>query len=128
MYFTRIGDMYTNIRGGGTDLAIIRSAIEGEKDRDRIKEIKTEVIDKRTTIIKLLDDNGNKKIIKFKSSDYDVFFRLIPEKEKSLLQDREVNIDPNINAIYKLDKLRKEGVLTEEEFSLKKGELLGKIN
>ncbi|WP_050607581.1 hypothetical protein [Clostridium niameyense] len=73
MYFTRIGDMYTNIRGGGTDLAIIRSAIEGEKDRDRIKEIKTEVIDKRTTIIKLLDDNGNKKIIKFKSSDYDVF-------------------------------------------------------
>ncbi|HDK7157800.1 TPA: SHOCT domain-containing protein [Clostridium botulinum] len=134
IYFTRIGDCYTSTHGGGSRLggAVAGAVIAGETGAmiGSRKKVETKLVDKRITILKVLDKN--EKIIKFKSEDYDAFLKLIPEKEKDL-QCRdginiENNIDINIQAIHKLDELRKEGILSEEEFSLKKKQILEKIH
>ncbi|MDU1322145.1 MAG: SHOCT domain-containing protein [Clostridium botulinum] len=134
-YFTRAGDCYTNIEGGGSKLsgAVVGAAIAGEAGAviGSRKKVETNLVDKRITIMKVLDKNKNEKIIKFHSNDYEAFLNLIPEKEKSLQNsnniEKENNMDGNIQAICKLDELRKKGILSEEEFSTKKKQLLAKI-
>lgn len=136
-YFTRMGDFYTSTVGGGSKLggAVVGAAIAGEAGAviGSRKNVETKIVDKRVTIMKVLDKNKNEKIIKFSSSDYDLFFKLMPEKERSLKSkddtiNNENNIDGDIQAIHKLDELRKEGILTEDEFSLKKKQILEKIH
>ncbi|MGO5064102.1 MULTISPECIES: hypothetical protein [unclassified Clostridium] len=134
IYFTRIGDCYTSTHGGGSRLggAVAGAVIAGETGAmiGSRKKVETKLVDKRITILKVLDKN--EKIIKFKSEDYDAFLKLIPEKEKDLQCrdgiNMENNIDINIQAIHKLDELRKEGILSEKKFSLKKKQILEKIH
>lgn len=81
---------------------------------------------------------GNKQEIKFRQEDYQVLEDLIPEKnsdvvsaikKNKLAQSSTVaaNTDVIVEKIRKLSALKDEGILTEDEFSAKKNELLDKV-
>lgn len=139
--FNRIGDVnsYTKISGGGGGGSSIGKAVVGGviaggagaiiASRKKNEEIKSEHIieDLRTTILKI-KDNNLVYYLKFASNDYDTFLRLVPNKEVSLMDDKKSEIKDDVySKIRELSKLKNEGILTEEEFSNKKQELLNNI-
>jgi hypothetical protein len=149
--YNRIGDMYTetNITGGGgrevsVTGALVGGVIAGSAGaaiggRKKIRDIKstTTVVDKRSTILEI-DYKGKSEFLKFDSNAYDAFFNLIPEKEFNLVKSKvPINqIDKNdyindSNEIFEkikyMAQLHKDGILTDDEFSKKKAELLLRI-
>lgn len=147
-YYTRMGDFYTTIQGGGSSMkgAIVGGAIAGDVGATigSREKLETKQIDNRTTILSVTDKYGKEKIIKLSSDSYDVLFKIIPEKEKNIVESSKCNklVNNNeevgecksentynqvINQIRELAKLKDENILSEEEFDNKKRELLNKI-
>lgn len=93
---------------------------------------KNNEIDNRKTSLYYLEDNEDKKMV-FTSKTYGVLLKLIPEKEMSyiennkILKDDDLKNDNVYRDIEKLSELKDKGILTEEEFSVKKQLLLDKI-
>lgn len=83
-YFDRYGDFYTetNVSGGGSSVkgAVVGSIVAGEMgatigSRKKI-ETKTEIVDKRQTIMYI-----NDSAVRFDSDAFDIFMDVIPKKE-----------------------------------------------
>lgn len=93
---------------------------------------KNKEIDNRKTYLYYSEDNEDKKII-FTSKDYEILLKLIPEKEMGYIENNKIlkaNDIKNDNVyidIEKLSELKDKGILTEEEFGIKKQLLLDKI-
>lgn len=146
----------TKISGGGGEIggssvtgAVVvgalfggAGAIIGSRKRGKIEPIKTEIIthDDREAYINVFVD-GVKRSLFFKFGAYNSFLKLIPEKEYSAVANRHISESRTINRsknetnnnsqvieqIRKLSELKDEGILTEEEFSSKKRELLKRM-
>lgn len=133
--------------GGGSSVsgAIVGGVIAGGAgavigSRKKTDPIKSELIihDNRETFLNFFDDNNVKHSMFFDFKDYYTFNELIPEKafeivntiktnnilNKVINESKPVNISDQIR---ELAKLKDEGLLTEEEFTEKKKELLEKI-
>jgi hypothetical protein len=131
-YYTRIGDFYTVTKGGGSSItgAVAGGVIAGGAGAvvGSRKSVDTKEIDKRITVLKVIDYNGEEKIIKFSSESYDIFFGLIPDKEKSVSEPGTATQSNNIiDQIKRLAELKEQGILTEEEFNGKKEQLLARM-
>lgn len=141
--YKRIGDFhsYSEVTGGGGGGSSIKGAVVGGVlagevgavigSRKKVNEIKTEnvVVDKRQTILEV-SVNDKTHYLVFESKDYDVFLKLIPNKECSFI-DKSSNENSNKNIfkdIEELAKLKDKGILSTEEFLEKKEMLLSKIN
>lgn len=82
--------------------------------------------DTRLTIIKTKDA----KEYQFEKEAYDVFMKLLPDKEKSRVQHMsvlEMKSSDITSSLRQLAELRQEGLIDEEEFQEKKTELLSRI-
>lgn len=138
-FFTRLGDMYTETNGGGTSIggALVGGVVAGEAGAiiGSRGNVETKVVDKRETIMEVIDDKNKIEYLRFESSAYDIFLKLIPSKEKSLVKNQESNnrnesnidSDEIVNRIEKVKELKEKGIITEEEYNIKKNELLSKI-
>lgn len=140
--YSRIGDLqtYTEISGGGgggTSIggAIIGGALAGEagaviSSRKKVNEIESKqvVIDKRETILEVINENRSYHLT-FDSNSYEVFLKLIPGKESAFVANNNQNNNNNeiLNNIKQLSDLKDSGILTEEEFTIKKQQLLEKL-
>lgn len=132
-YYTIQGDKYaiTDIQGGGSSLgkAVVGGAIAGGAgaviaSRNEIKST-TDVVDDRRTMI-YYEDGNEKSIIVFSSSAYEYLLKTLPEKEYSFVMSQQNNkTTSNVLELEQLAELRDRGILTEEEFSVKKKQLLG---
>lgn len=140
--FKRFGDLhsYTNVTGGGGGGSSLGGAVVGGViaggagavvgSRKKVEEVKTEHIieDERQTILEV---QGKDRIhyITFKSKDYDVFLKLVPNKEVTFIENKNDKISNTdiYKDIEELSKLKDKGILTEEEFNNKKQDLLSKI-
>lgn len=135
-YYTIQGDKYaiTDIQGGGSSLgkAVVGGAIAGSAgaviaSRNEIKST-TDVVDDRRTMIYYEDEN-RKSIIVLSSSAYDYLLSVLPEKEYSFVmsqqKEQESEQSSSLLELEQLAELRDKGILTEEEFSAKKKQLLG---
>lgn len=151
-YYATSGDVvYENkITGGGGgssfEGALVGGAIAGGAgaiigSRNKIDPISSELIthDSRETFLKYFDDNNLKHSMVFDFKDYEKFNELIPQKAFTIVNTIKTNdiIDSVLNEstgsnildqIRELAKLKDEGILTEEEFSNKKKELLARIS
>lgn len=137
--FTRQGDVHneTIIEGGGgggssISGAVVGGVIAGEAgaiigSRKKVNPItsKNIVVDKRQTIIEY-KDNDNIRYIFLNSEAYDILLQLIPNKEITFVNKKEVKNDI-YEKIEKLAELKEKGILTEEEFTNKKTQLLNEI-
>jgi len=132
--------------GGGSDLggAIIGGVIAGGAgavigSRRETEAIRSEIVthDTRETVLSYFLD-GQRKTITFKHEDYQVFEDLLPQKnyvvvseiKKQIFVRQGVRTDETraiTEQIKELAKLKDEGILTEDEFSAKKKELLAKM-
>lgn len=141
-YYRLLGQKYvtTKISGGGGGGSLIKGAVIGgliageagavigsRKEVNDINGIST-VHDEQTV---LLYDISLKQVVQFNSAAYEVFTKLIPEKEyEVVLQESEsskgVNFD-DIDALEKLANLFEKGILTKEEFESKKKEILSRV-
>jgi hypothetical protein len=125
--------------GGGSSIggAITGGIIAGSVgavigSRKKTEEITSERIrhDNRQTVLEVQDG-----AYYFDYDGYDILLELIPEKEYTFVQElKRQKVMPNANIqlsipdmIRELAKLRDEGILTDEEFSVKKGELLARL-
>lgn len=138
--FSRLGDLnsYTKITGGGgggssIGKAIVGGVIAGEAgaiiaSRNKTEEIKSEHVieDNRNTVLEIKDNNAM-YYLKFESNDYNTFLKLIPNKEISFVKNRSNVEDSVYEKIKKLSNLKDEGILTEQEFTNKKSQLLESI-
>ncbi len=137
-FFSRVGDVQ---RGGkslvgavaGDMLFGVGGAIVGSQKKD---------IDNRQTILQV-GTGVNKAMFILSPDAYDKMLKLIPTKEYNVVMQQEQfksleqsvsiekvpssssNDSDNIKAIEQLAELRNKGILTEEEFSAKKKQLLG---
>ncbi len=127
-----IGDFYdainlnifsSGVSSGLAALFFILGILIGGKRK--VKTINKE-IDNRKTYLYYLDNN-----LIFSSSAYDIFLKLLPQKELSYIQNNKILNSEQENNIYddikKLAELKEKGILTEEEFNSKKQLLLDKI-
>lgn len=135
-YYTIQGDKYsiTDIQGGGSSLgkAIVGGAIAGGAgaviaSRKGVTST-TEVVDDRRTMI-YYEDGNEKSIIVLSSEAYDYLLSVLPEKEYSFVmsqqKEQESEQSSSLLELEQLAELRDKGILTEEEFSAKKKQLLG---
>lgn len=131
-YYTLQGDKYafTNIKGGGSSLgkAVVGGAIAGGAgaviaSRNKI-ESTTAVVDDRRTMI-YYEDNHQKSIIVLSSFAYEYLLSVLPEKEYNFVMSQKESANSNISELEQLASLRDKGILTEEEFNIKKKQLLG---
>ena len=94
-------------------------------------------IDNRKTYLNYLEDGCNKQIL-FSSSNYEILYELIPEKDMDYIENNKItesdNTQQSINSneniykdIEKLAELKDKGIITEEEFNQKKQVLLDRI-
>ncbi len=143
-YFSREGQKYTEtkISGGGTkscnmvDVAIA-GAIAGSTGaliaaRPQNESIKSEIIrhDERRTILVY-----NKGRLEFAPEDYDVFMKLIPDKEFSVVQTQRANknadnrskTENSLDALRKLKAMLDEGLITQNEYDAKKTDILKRM-
>lgn len=125
-----------NVKG-----AVIGSVIAGETgaiigSRPQIKS-QVEKKDDRSIELKY-KDHGKVKTLDFNYIALDIFRDLFPEKEYEYMKsmpenciekDYEINSAPSSleDRFKKLNKLKDAGLITEEEFSFKKEELLKEI-
>jgi hypothetical protein len=140
IFFARHGDFYTNtlVTGGGSSIAgaITGSIIAGDVGAivGSRKEIKSTIVnvDKRQTILHVIHD-GKEYYLYFSSESYESFLSIIPQKLFDICQNNQVQQSSNsqesdvYTQITKLSELKDQGILTEEEFSNKKRQLLDKI-
>lgn len=93
---------------------------------------KNKEIDNRKTYFYYSEDNENKNMV-LTSKAYEVFLKLIPEKEMSYIENNKIikaddlQNDNVYKDIEKLSDLKDKGILTEDEFNSKKQLLLDKI-
>jgi hypothetical protein len=150
-YFSQSGELYRENKisggcGGGSDLsgAIVGGLLFGGAgaivgSRKKIEGVKSELIthDKRETIISYIKD-GHRKILTLAYSDFYALKDLIPNKDRNIVIEIEKNtiidnsVKPNnmdiiADKIRIISKLKDDDFLTEEEFLLKKNELLKMI-
>lgn len=104
--------------------------------RKGTKDIKSKLIvhDKRKIKMKYLQDSGDTEFIYFAFTDFNVFEKLIPEKNYDLIRSgKPVNTAEHFAAsgtvsvsdrLRELAKIKDEGILSEEEYEKKKSELL----
>lgn len=94
-------------------------------------------IDNRKTYLNYLENDKNKQIL-FISSDYNIFYKLIPEKDMDYIENNKItesdNTQKSTNSnediyrdIEKLAELKDKEIITEEEFNKKKQVLLERI-
>lgn len=138
-YFSREGETYTEtkISGGestGPNLggAIVGGIIAGGVGaiiggQSKTAPIKSETIvhDTRKTILVY-----NKGQLNFAPEDYNVLLKLIPEKELSVVQQRRAESkEPKgvADSLRELKSLLDEGLITREEYDVKKGEILARM-
>lgn len=125
--------------GGGSSIggAIVGGAIAGPVgaiigSRKKVNEIRSEVqkIDNSQTTIYYVDDGVSKSIV-FSASDlYNYLLKIIPEKEMNqvAIANKVNENDGNVsNRLRELSELRKDGIITEEEFNQQKKKLLDKV-
>lgn len=139
--YKRIGDLhsYSDVTGGGNNGSSIKGAIVGGVlaggagavigSRTKTNEIKTKMktVDNRTTFLEV-NKNGNNYLLKFKSEDYNVFLKLIPNKEEGYVKNNSNSSSEDVySQLGKLASLKTSGILTEQEFNEKKTILLNKI-
>lgn len=146
-YFTREGSVYseTKISGGGTkpvnlvDIAV-GGVIAGASGaliaaRPQNESIKSETVrkDERKTILLY-----NETRLEFASEDYDVFMKLIPYKEFSVVQQKRatqkselskhsVSKEDPVEVLRKLKVMLDEGLIEQHEYDKKKEEVLKRM-
>lgn len=138
-FYNRIGDMHSysdissdnkpSIKGAvvGGILAGGVGAIIGSKINSNNIKTELKTVDNRIVFMEVNKD-GLRHILKFKSEDYDIFIKLIPNKEKGYVDNnRSNNTEDVYSQLEKLASLKDSGILTEEEFAQKKEILLKKI-
>ena len=117
-------------------------AIIGSRKETNPIDIKSEYIehDERKCVL-YYSENGHDKSITFTHDAFDVLKKLIPDKEYMIVEEikkREIIGESQTHQpqpstasipdqIRELSKLKDEGILTEEEFNIKKAELLAKM-
>jgi|GEM_PF-1588396 len=151
-YYTTQGEIYRENKisgggGGGTSVAgaVVGGVIAGGAgaiigSRQKTNDIKSELIthDTRETLLNFFDASNKKRSIFFELKDYQTLMNVIPEKEYNLVSTIKTNqtiktIQQSDNSkliteqIKELAKLRDNGIISEEEFTGKKKELLAKI-
>lgn len=135
-YYTIQGDKYatTKIEGGGSSLgkAVVGGAIAGGAgaviaSRKGVTST-TEVVDDRRTMI-YYEDGNEKSIIVLSSEAYDYLLSVLPDKEYSFVmsqqKEQESEKSSSLFELEQLAELRDKGILTEEEFTIKKKQILG---
>lgn len=136
--FLRQGDMYveTNVSGGGGGGTSIPGAIVGNVvagpvgavigSRKKNEPITSEnkVVDTRQTILEF-EHNSILHYMFFNSNAYNIFLDLIPEKEMAFIKNKNNNDLNKYEEIHQLSKLKDEGLITDDEFNLKKKQILG---
>lgn len=132
------------IEGGGTSLtgAVIggilaggAGAIIGSRKKTETKE---KEIDDRKTYLYYMENDEAREIV-FNKDAYIKLKTLIPNKDIAFIEkekkakeitnksNQELKTDDIYADIEKLSELKDKGILTEEEFNIKKGELLNRI-
>jgi len=138
--FNIIGDSYveTNISGGNSSIkgAVVGGVIAGGTGAviGSRKEIKTEnkYVDNRKTVI-MYKNSDEVMSMFFSAETYETLLNLIPEKDvnnSNIINSNKFNNDYKSNVytnIRELSKLKNEGIITEEEFTMKKNKLLDEI-
>ena len=132
-YYTIQGDKYvtTDIQGGGSSLgkAVVGGVVAGGAgavvaSRKEVTSTNKVVDDRRTMIY--YEDGDEKSIIVLSSSAYEYLLNVLPEKEYNFVMSQQnSNTTSNISELEQLASLRDKGILTEEEFNIKKKQLLG---
>lgn len=144
-YYRLVGQklVTTEISGGGGGGVSIKGAVVGGLiagdvgaiigSRQEVKEVKgtSTIHDERQV---LLYDKELKQVVQFNSEVYEIFMKLLPEKEYEVVIQSDTghkaaessNID-SLNALEKLADLYEKHILTKEEFEAKKKEILSKI-
>lgn len=134
--FTEIGDIrtYQKTSGGGVSVggAIVGAALMGGPGailggRKKTK-TETKVDDQRKTVL-VFTESGVQKTICLDHWLYEVLCKFCIEKKDAPIKEEQSKTDESdVSAqIEKLADLLKKGILTEEEFSSKKAELLARI-
>lgn len=152
-YYATRGEIVheTKISGGGGGGSSIGGAVVGGViaggagavigSRKKTDPIKSELIthDNRETFLNYFSSTNTRKTVFFAFRDYSKFNDLIPEKaydivsavKNKLLINKGISENTTMtitDQIRELAKLKDEGILTEEEFSVKKKALLEKIS
>lgn len=152
-YFQERGDINysTEVRGGGGYIkgANITGAVAGKLmfgnigaiigsgvgTKSKIDEVYSETIehDNRYVVLRYRQGNSTKEL-QFDFSCYEILVNLIPEKDHNTLQigagnekrdDSSKYAEIPVEQIKQLKELYDAGLITEDEFSQKKGQLLG---
>lgn len=147
LYFEEMGELrkYTTVSGGGTSL---KGALLGYAVADDLgaiiasrEPIKTSVVSEDSRKVELLykDQDGDIKNLEFTHGAYKVFKELIPEKElrrivnleatkkESLLDEKRKDPHDTRDKLRQLQEMRKEDLITEEEFIEQKKKLLDSL-
>lgn len=136
-YYVREGSTHleTNIKGGGSSLgkAVVGGVIAGGAgavvaSRNKITS-ESKLVDNQKTVI-VYEHNNNVVNIVLGSKAYDYLMQWIPNKEYKFVMSKTTEVvekveSNNLADIETLAVLRDKGILTEEEFSAKKKQLLG---
>lgn len=146
-YFTKEGELHytTEVTGGGGGGSSVKGAVVGGLiaggagavvgSRNKMNEIRSNTVahDTRKTVLKYFE-NGKLKSMEFGLEYYNAFEELMPDKEYNIVvnnssnkpntEKEEVNIKVRLK---KLNELKDEGLITEDEYRLKKQELLSGI-
>ena len=135
-YYSLQGEKYTTteLNGGGSSLgkAVVGGAIAGSAGAviASRKEVtsSTKVVDERQTIINYQNENGVTHII-LSSNAYDFLLEILPDKDYNYVmsqkETKENNQPTSLIELEQLADLRDKGILTEEEFTAKKKQILG---
>ncbi len=150
-YFATQGEIYRENKisgggGGGSSVggAVVGAVIAGEAgaiigSRKKVEEIKSETIthDTREAFINYFDDDKKRMSMFLIFNDFQTLNDIIPEKNYSVVSAlktstvinkiKENNIKSVTGKIRELSSLKDDGIITEDEFSEKKKELLAKM-
>lgn len=82
----------------------------------------------------LLYDNNSNQVVQFNSEAYEIFTKIIPEKEYAVVISSDevskaelISNGSDIEIVEKLADLYNKGILTKQEFENKKAEILSRI-
>lgn len=122
--------------GGGSSLAgaAVGAAVAGGVgaiigSRKKTESIKSKTVKKDERYIQFVfNEKNQKRILIFDISNLDFFEEYLLEKEYDVLKNRRLANNSDITEkIRKLADLKEQGILTDEEFTFKKQELLSKM-
>lgn len=128
MFYRQIGDVYTTVTGSGGQSSF--SPITGFHGKINPIEIKSEVHDERST--QLFYDNGTKDcVLVFKDNDYYTLKKIIPYKDYQVVTISEAvenqEQKDEFVRLEKINKLHEAGLISDEEYEMKKTEILNSI-